>query len=292
MINSMTGFGHFELVDGSRRAVVEIKSVNHMYLDLSVKTSRRISSLEPMIRNFLKKNIGRGKVDCYVHFEESADDTFTIHYNEKLAKEYVENLKKMAGDFSLDYDITVSTLASYPDVFELVREEEDQAELEAFILKALEGVLPRFLESRSLEGENLKKDLLEKMRELSSLVEQIEVYAPDILEEYKDRLMQKVAELIEEKKIDESRIAAEVTIYADKICVDEELVRLKSHIKEMTDTLQSDGAVGRKLDFLSQELNREANTILSKSTDAKVAAIGISLKTLIEKIREQVQNLE
>ncbi len=292
MINSMTGFGHFELVEGSKRAVVEIKSVNHRYLDLSIKTSRRILSLEPQIRNFLKKNIGRGKVDAYVHFEESADDTYTIRYNEKLAAGYVENIKKMAEAFSLEYDLSVSALASYPDVLELVRGEEDQDELFEFIQKALNGALSRFLESRSLEGENLRSDLVEKLKLLSNYVEQIEEYAPSIVEEYKARITEKIKELIDEKKVDESRIAAEVTIYADKICVDEEIVRLKSHIKEMKEALSSDEAVGRKLDFISQELNREANTILSKSTDAKVASLGISLKTLIEKIREQVQNLE
>ncbi|MBR1629150.1 MAG: YicC family protein [Lachnospiraceae bacterium] len=292
MINSMTGFGHYEVVDGSRRAVVEIKSVNHRYLDLTIKTSRRITSLEPKFRSFLKKNIGRGKVDAYVHFEESADETFSIHYNEKLARGYVENMKRMAEEFGLDYDVSVSTLASYPDVFELVREEEDESELEEFIRPALEGALERFFESRRLEGANLRSDLLEKLEECSELVAQVEELAPTIIEEYKARLTQKVYELLEEKKVDESRIAAEVTIYADKICVDEELVRLKSHVKEMIEALSAKESVGRKMDFLAQEMNREANTILSKSTDAKVAALGISLKTLIEKIREQVQNIE
>ena len=292
MINSMTGFGHFEIVDGSKRALVELKSVNHRYLDLSIKTSRRITSLEPVIRNYLKKQIGRGKVDAYVHFEESADETFSLRYNEKLATDYVENLKRMAKEFSLEYDVTVSTLASYPDVFELVREEQDEDELSAFIMKAVDGALAKFLESRGLEGENLKRDLLEKLSELGKLVGKVEEFAPGIIEEYKARLVKKIDDLMGDKQIDESRIATEVTIYADKICVDEELVRLKSHIKEMTGALSANEAVGRKLDFLAQEMNREANTILSKSTDAKVAEVGIEIKTLIEKIREQVQNLE
>ena len=292
MISSMTGFGHFERVEGTKRVVVEIKSVNHRYLDLSVKTSRRISSQEPAVREYLKKRIGRGKVDAFVHYEESADETYTIRYNEKLARAYVENMAKMAEEFSLENDMTVSKLASYPDVFELVAEEKDESELTELILSAVEGACDKFLESRRLEGENLRKDLLDKMEQMSGLVQKVEEKSPQIIEEYKARLTQKIEELMGDKQIDEARIATEVTIYADKVCVDEELVRLKSHIKEMTGALSSADAIGRKLDFLAQEMNREANTILSKSTDAQVAELGIALKTLIEKIREQVQNLE
>ena len=288
MISSMTGFGHFERVEGTKRVVVEIKSVNHRYLDLSVKTSRRISSQEPAVREYLKKRIGRGKVDVFVHYEES----YTIRYNEKLARAYVENMAKMAEEFSLENDMTVSKLASYPDVFELVAEEKDESELTELILSAVEGACDKFLESRRLEGENLRKDLLDKMEQMSGLVQKVEEKSPQIIEEYKARLTQKIEELMGDKQIDEARIATEVTIYADKVCVDEELVRLKSHIKEMTGALSSADAIGRKLDFLAQEMNREANTILSKSTDAQVAELGIALKTLIEKIREQVQNLE
>lgn len=292
MISSMTGFGHFERVEGTKRVVVEIKSVNHRYLDLTVKTSRRIVSQEPAVREYLKKRIGRGKVDAYVHYEESADETYTIRYNEKLARAYVENMAKMAEEFSLENDMTATTLASYPDVFELVAEEKDESELAELILSAVEGACDKFLESRRLEGENLRKDLLEKMEAMSGLVAQVEEKSPQIIEEYKARLTQKIDELMGDRQIDESRIATEVTLYADKICVDEELVRLKSHVKEMTDALSSEDAIGRKMDFIAQEMNREANTILSKSTDAAVAELGISLKTLIEKIREQVQNLE
>lgn len=292
MISSMTGFGHFERIEGTKRVVCEIKSVNHRYLDLGVKTSRRISSLESDIREFLKQRIGRGKVDAYVHYEESADEIYTIRYNEKLARAYVENMAKLAEEFSLENDMTATTLASYPDVFELVPEEKDESELSELVLSTVEGACDKFLESRHLEGENLKNNLLEKMEEMSGLVAQVEEKSPQIVEEYKARLTQKIEELMGDKQIDESRIATEVTIYADKVCVDEELVRLKSHVKEMTDALSSDDAIGRKMDFLAQEMNREANTILSKSTDAAVAELGISLKTLIEKIREQVQNLE
>ena len=292
MISSMTGFGHAERVDGTKRIVVEIKSVNHRYLDLGVKTSRRISSLEPAIRDYLKRRIGRGKVDAYVHYEESADDTYTIRCNEKLARAYVENMARLAQEFSLDNDLTVTKLASYPDVLELVPEEKDGSELSDLILSVVGDACGQFLESRRTEGEKLRQDLMEKLSEMSGYVDTIEAKSPEIIRDYKARLVQKVEELMGDAQIDESRIATEVTIYADKLCVDEELVRLKSHVREMADTLSGADAVGRKLDFLAQEMNREANTILSKSTDAAVAETGISLKTLIEKIREQVQNLE
>ncbi len=292
MINSMTGFGRFELWEGLSRVLVELKSVNHRYLDLTIKTSRQISSLEPKIRNYLKQNIHRGKVDCYVHFEMAAEDSYRVVYNEKLAKAYMANLNRMSEDFSIENDVTTSKLASYPDVFELVVDTKDESMLWEMVEKALSEALNRFVKSRQLEGENLRTDLLQKLSEMSEYVSQIEEYAPSIIDSYKDRLTEKVRTLLEEKKVDESRIAAEVIIYADKICVDEELVRLKSHIKEMTQVLSSEEAVGRKLDFMAQELNREANTILSKSNDANVASLGISLKTQIEKIREQVQNLE
>ena len=292
MVSSMTGFGHVEYQEGSKRVVCEIKSVNHRYLDVTVKTSRRVSSLEPLIRETLKKNIGRGKVDIYVHYEESAEETYSVRYNEKLARSYVENLAHMAETFSLKNDMTASVLASYPDVFELVMEERDDSGLSDWILLAVQGALDAFLKSRQVEGDNLKADLLDKMNEMEGYVRIIEDKAPSIIEEYKARLMGKIADLLDDKQIDESRIAAEVTIFADKICVDEELVRLKSHIKEMTLALNRGGAIGRHMDFLAQEMNREANTILSKSTDAEIASIGISLKTLIEKVREQIQNLE
>ena len=292
MISSMTGFGRSEMTENTRRVVCEIKSVNHRYLDLTVKTSRRIVSMEPVIRSFLKGKVQRGKLDVYVHYEEAADDTYTIHYNAKLAACYLENMKRLANEFGLENDMTVSRLTSYPDVFELVPEEQDKEELSHFLLGAVEDALQKFLKSRQMEGENLKQDLSDKLAILSGYVHEVEASAPMIIEEYKGRLQKKIGELLEDKQIDESRIAAEVTLFADKICVDEEVVRLKSHVKEMADTLSAEGSVGRKLDFLAQEMNREANTILSKSTDAGVAKLGISMKTLIEKIREQVQNLE
>ncbi len=292
MISSMTGFGRCEKVSGTKRVVVELKSVNHRYLDVNIKTSRSITALEPAIREYLKKNIGRGKVDAYVHYEQSADETYTIRYNDKLARAYVENMEAMAKEFGIVNDVTVSSLASYPDVFELVAEERDEKELSEMVLEVVGAACDKLLESRRIEGENLKADLILKAQEMDSMVDAIKERSPDIIAEYKERLTQKISELIENGRIDDSRIAAEVTIYADKICVDEEIVRLYSHVKEMKKTLETGEAVGRKLDFLAQEMNREANTILSKSQDPQIAQLGIELKTLIEKIREQVQNLE
>lgn len=292
MISSMTGFGRYEYVEGNRKVIVEIKSVNHRYLDLSLKLSKRITALDQKIRNRIKESIGRGKVDVYVHYEEAADDNYDIRYNAHIAQAYISNMRKMQADFGITDDITTTKIAMMPDVFELVPVIRNEDELFDTVSVALDKALEQFLESRRIEGDKLKTDLIGKMNEMSGYVEEIELKSPQIIEAYRTRLTEKVGQLLGDTQIDESRIATEVTIYADKICVDEEVVRLKSHVKEVIRTLETEDAVGRKLDFLAQELNREANTILSKSTNAELADVGISLKTLIEKVREQIQNVE
>ncbi len=292
MISSMTGFGRYEYTEGNRKVIVEIKSVNHRYLDMSLKLSRRISALEQRIRAKVKEKVGRGKLDIYVHYEEPADDNFDIRYNAHIAEAYINNMRKMQQEFGITDDISVTKVAAMPDVFELVPVIKDEEDMMATVSVALDKALSLFIESRRIEGDKLKTDLLSKLEEMSGYVDEIEALSPQIITAYRTRLTEKVQELLDNQAVDESRIATEVTIYADKICVDEEIVRLKSHIKEVTRTLSEEDAVGRKLDFLAQELNREANTILSKSTNAELADIGISLKTLIEKIREQIQNVE
>ena len=259
MIKSMTGFGRYEYADASRKITVEVKSVNHRYLDVNIKMPKKLNFFESAIRTLLKEYIERGKVDIYITYEDFTENNLSLQYNKALAGEYLKYLNQMAEEFGLENDIRVSTLSRYPEVFAMEEQPVDEDELWSSLEKALRGAFEPFVESRVREGENLKKDLCEKLDNMVSYVD---------------------------------FIAQEVTIFADKICVDEETVRLKSHILFMKDSLNAGGSVGRKLDFLAQEMNREANTILSKSNDLKISDTGISLKTDIEKVREQIQNIE
>lgn len=292
MIKSMTGFGRGEAGDEIRKIIVEIKSVNHRYLDLNVKLPRKLNAYEVEIRNVIKSRIVRGKVDVFITLEEAKEASDVLHYNTHVADMYMENLRKMSQDYGIPFDVTASSLARFPDVLEITEAEEDDEMLHLFLMDALTSALDQFVENRTQEGMRLQQDLLSKMDEMSEYVSFLEKRSPMIVEEYRDKLHTKVAEMLGDTSIDENRIAAEVVIYADKVCIDEEMVRLRSHVDETRHMLSDAEEVGRKLDFIAQEMNREANTILSKSTDVEIAGVGISLKTLIEKVREQIQNLE
>lgn len=292
MIKSMTGFGRYEYADASRKITVEVKSVNHRYLDVNIKMPKKLNFFESAIRTLLKEYIERGKVDIYITYEDFTENNFSLQYNKTLAGEYLKYLNQMSEEFGLENDIRVSTLSRYPEVFVMEEQPVDEDELWSSLEKALRGAFEPFVESRVREGENLKKDLCEKLDNMVSYVDFIEERSPQIIAGYRARLEEKLRELLADKQLDDSRIAQEVTIFADKICVDEETVRLKSHILSVKDSLNAGGSVGRKLDFLAQEMNREANTILSKSNDLKISDTGISLKTDIEKVREQIQNIE
>ena len=292
MIRSMTGFGRGEIEAGDKRMAVEIKTINHRYLDVNIKMPKRLAMFDGKMRNILKEYMERGKVDIFVSFEDNSLDAGKIHYNEALAGEYLKYLRQMSETFGLDFDIRTSTLSKYPEVLDFEENDDDDSELFNLLDKALRKALDELVKERETEGEKLKNDLLSKLDDLSGYVARIEERSPDILKEYKEKLYAKVQDFMADNKLDEGRIAAEVTMYADKICVDEEIVRLKSHISGMGEILKKGGAIGRKLDFIAQEMNREANTTLSKSTDLEITDIGINLKTDIEKIREQVQNIE
>lgn len=292
MVRSMTGFGRGEAGDASRKIIVEMKSVNHRYLDLNIKLPKKLNPFEVDIRNYLKSQIVRGKVDVYITLETSADEEYVLKYNSKLAGMYVENLKAMSEEFGLDYDLKATHLSRYPDVLEMEEAQADEEELKELLMEALSIATTQFGNNRIKEGQRLQVDLLAKMDEMSGYVDVLEARSPQIVEEFSGRLKAKVKDLIEDGHIDENRIAAEIVLYADKVCIDEEMVRLRSHVEETKQVLSKDNEVGRKLDFIAQEMNREANTILSKSTDVEIAGVGISLKTLIEKVREQIQNLE
>lgn len=292
MIKSMTGFGRCEVTEGNRKYTVEIKSVNHRYLDVNIKMPKSLNFFESTIRTLLKEYMERGKVDLYITYEDFSEERFSLKYNEELAGEYLAHLKEMAEKFGLEDDIRVSTLSRYPDVFTMEQVEVDEQELWAGLEKAIRGACEQFVESRITEGDHLKADLIAKLDNMLSYVDFIEERSPIIMKDYRERLENKVKELLEDKQIDDSRIATEVTIFADKICVDEETVRLRSHIKSTKTALEAGGSIGRKLDFIAQEMNREANTILSKANDLEISDTGINLKTDIEKVREQIQNIE
>jgi uncharacterized protein (TIGR00255 family) len=288
----MTGFGRCEIVTPDYKISVEMKAVNHRYLDLGIKMPKKFNILEAQIRNLLKTYIQRGKVDVYINYEDYTEDTLSLKYNSTLAAEYMGYFKKMQEQFGLENDIKVSTLARMPEVLTMEQAPEDEDEMWKILEEAIKGAAEKFVDSRILEGEKLKVDLLGKLDYMEELVDYIVERSPAILQEYRAKLEEKVRELLGSTQMDEARIAAEVTIYADKICVDEEMVRLRSHIDATRKELISGGSVGRKLDFIAQEMNREANTTLSKSTDLSVSDKAIALKTEIEKVREQIQNIE
>lgn len=292
MIKSMTGFGRCEIAENSRKITVEMKSVNHRYLDVNLKMPKSLNFFESAIRSELKNYITRGKVDVFISYEDLSEHTSTVRYHKEVAEEYFRYLKQMAEDFGLDNDIRVSSLSKYPDVFTMEEAGVDEEELWKEIQKAVGGAAGMFVETRITEGEHLRDDLLEKLEGMLKLVSFISERSPQILEEYRNRLEEKVKELLGDATVDESRLLTEVTLFADKVCVDEEVVRLKSHIETTKNTLLEGGSIGRKLDFIAQEMNREANTILSKANDLEISNCAIELKTEIEKVREQIQNIE
>ncbi|HIT63080.1 MAG TPA: YicC family protein [Candidatus Ventrimonas merdavium] len=292
MIKSMTGFGRCEIVTEEYKVSVEMKAVNHRYLDLSIKMPKKFNYFESAIRTLLKGYIQRGKVDVFINYEDYTDGNLCLKYNPSLASEYMEYARRMEQEFGIPNDMTVSRLARMPEVLTMEQEPEDEEQTWKILSKAIEEAAQRFVESRVLEGEKLKDDLLGKLDYMSELVDFVTGHAPAVVAEYRRRLEERVREFLESASIDEGRIAAEVTIFADKICVDEEMVRLRSHIDAVRRELTQGGSVGRKLDFIAQEMNREANTTLSKSTDLEISDKAIALKTEIEKVREQIQNIE
>ncbi len=292
MIKSMTGFGRAEYADANRKFTVEIKSVNHRYLDMAIKMPKKLNFFEAAIRNELKSSIQRGKVDVFITYEDFTENNVGIKYNPDVAKEYLKYLKQMSEELELDYDIRVSTLSRYPEVFSMDEVDIDEEEIWAGLQKAIKGAAEKFVETRIKEGETLREDLILKLNDMLSHVAYIKERAPEIIAEYRKGLEDKVRELLGDTKVDEGRLLTEVTIFADKVCIDEEIVRLTSHIETTKKTLIEGGSIGRKLDFIAQEMNREANTILSKANDLATSDHAIELKTEIEKVREQIQNIE
>ena len=283
MIKSMTGFGRCEIQKESRKFTVELKSVNHRYLDVNIRMPKKLNFFETAIRTLL---------DIFISCEDLSQQQMMLKYNAALAAEYMRYFRQMSEEFHIANDVKVSALSHYPEVLTMEEQTEDEEILWSGLKEALEGAFGQFVETRVLEGSHLKEDILQKLSGMESLVEQVEARSPQIVAEYRAKLEEKVKELLADAQVEESRIAAEVILFADKICTDEEVVRLKSHIAHMRNTLEESEGIGRKLDFIAQEMNREANTILSKANDLEVSNYAIGLKTEIEKIREQIQNIE
>lgn len=292
MIKSMTGFGRSEIVKGNRKISVEIKSVNHRYLEAGIKMPKKLNVFESRMRDLLKKYATRGKIDIFINYEDDSESQVNLKFNQNIADEYMVIFNNMSEKYNLKNDMTVGGLARFPEVITMDEVQEDEEELWHFIEEAMKAALEQFVNTRILEGENLKKDLLGKLDHMEELVTFVEKRSPEIMKEYRSKLESKVKELLGDTTIDESRIATEVIIYADKICVDEETVRLRSHIEHARKCLNEEGGIGRKMDFIAQEMNREANTTLSKANDIEISNAAIDLKTEIEKVREQIQNIE
>ena len=292
MIMSMTGFGRAELSVGTRDIIVEIKSVNHRYFEFSCRTTRGYSFLEDKLKKYVGSKVSRGKVDMYVSITETDDTSVEVELNKPLAKGYIDAMRAMADEYGISDDISVSVLSRFGDVFQISRPPADEDAVFADVKVAADAALEHFLSMRGAEGEKLRADILSRSETIMSIVGEIEERSPLTVQEYRDRLYTKLKDVLQSNDIDDQRILTEAAIFADKVAVDEETVRLRSHFDQMKAFLDSSEPVGRKLDFIVQEMNREANTIGSKVNDSKLAHKVVDIKGEIEKIREQVQNIE
>ena len=288
----MTGFGRGEASDDNYKILIEIKSVNHRYCDVGIRIPRKLNGYEALLRSRIKSYASRGKIDIFMSFEDMTGKSTGIAYNRETAGAYLDGIRQLSRDFSLEYDVDAVRLSRFPDVFTMEEPDLDEEAITALLDSAMSAAGEAFVESRAKEGQQLREDLLKKLERLSSLTDEIERRSPEILNEYRAKLTAKVKELLGNTQVDDTVLATELVLYADKTCVDEEIVRLRTHILHMKETLEQGGGVGRKLDFLIQEMNREANTVLSKANDIIMADYGIEIKTEIEKIREQIQNIE
>lgn len=292
MIRSMTGYGSAEEILGGRNIRVEIKSVNHRYFEYTARVPRNCGFLEDRLKRLLSGAISRGKVEVGVTIQtvEGVDEEISI--NRDVVKNYVEALRSVKNEFDLTDDLSLSSIAKLPDVFTVVKAETDEEALWSDIESVAKKALAAFVEGREAEGERLKADVLQKIAFIEEKVSFIEERSPETVKEYRARLYDKMREVLENNQIDEGRILQEAAVYADKVAVDEETVRLRSHMQELRKTLDKSEPIGKSLDFRIQEVNRETNTIGSKCSDAVIADTVIEMKNTIEKIREQIQNIE
>ena len=292
MIRSMTGYGRAEKIIDGREITVELRAVNNRYLDLNVKLPRVYGFAEDAVKSLVKANVNRGKLDMFITVNVTEDTSVRIALNKPVLEGYLAALKSIASDYGVRDDISVTALSRMPDVFVIEKQEEDEQKLTDDILSVVKAALAKFNAMREKEGAAMEADLRSRAKTVLALVEKVEARSPVTLAEYRARLTEKMQEVLGATNIDESRILQEAAVYADKIAVDEETVRLRSHFSEMEQMLSSDEGIGRKLDFIVQEINRETNTIGSKAQDSQIAHVVIEMKAEIEKIREQIQNIE
>lgn len=292
MIRSMTGYGRAQQKIGPRDITVEIKSVNHRFFEFSARTPRNCGYLEEKLKSYLQSRISRGKVEVTVTLQVTEGDATEVELNRDLAGAYVETLRHAGTSLHLRDDLTLTALTRFSDIFNIRRPPDNEEEVWDAVRAVADEALERFVAMRATEGKRLLEDMLSRLGEIEQLVGEVERRSPETVAAYRERLTAKIQEVLADRQIDETRIITEAAIFADRVAVDEETVRLRSHISQFREILDGGGAVGRKLDFLVQELNREANTIGSKAQDASVARIVVDIKSNIEKIREQIQNLE
>lgn len=292
MVMSMTGFGRAEMTVGSRDIIVEIKSVNHRYFEFSCRTSRGCSFLEDKLKKYVNERVSRGKVDMYVSVTETDDTSVEVELNKPLASGYINAMQTLANEYGIENDVSVSVLSRFGDIFQISRPPADEEAVFNDVRQVADAALEQFLLMRQAEGEKLRTDILSRAETIISIVGEIEERSPITVQEYRDRLYAKLSEVLQSANIDDQRILTEAAIFADKVAVDEETVRLRSHFDQMQKFLSSGEPVGRKLDFIVQEMNREANTIGSKVNDSALAHKVVDIKGELEKIREQVQNIE
>ncbi len=292
MIKSMTGFGRGESRGDGKEFQVEIKTVNHRYSDLFIKMPRQISYLEEKVRSTISKELSRGKIDVFISFEDYSEDSKVVLIDEALSKAYISSVEILKNKYGLKDDISVSLIARFPDVLKVEKAEQDENALWQLLKIAVDNAIASLISMRKIEGEGLKKDILEKILYIEKILKDITDRAPEVVKEYKQKLENRIKELIEQQTIDENRIAMEVAIFADRCSIDEEILRMGSHLSQLREALELEIPVGRKLDFLIQEMNREINTIGSKANDLSITKNVVDIKSEIEKIREQVQNIE
>ncbi|WP_341409824.1 YicC/YloC family endoribonuclease [Clostridium aceticum] len=293
MLRSMTGFGRGDVQLEGKHFQIELKSVNHRYVDISVKMPKSFTYLEEQIRKIIKEKVYRGRVEVFIGYKNIGESDIKVITDIALAQQYVEALKEIHHRFDLEKDIAVSTIAKFPDVLKLEKKEEDQEMIWNLLKEGLMDALNSLLEMRIEEGWKLKEDLLKRLDILLDLIQKIEERSPEVVKEHKKRLTKRVKEMLEEElEIDEGRIALEVALFADKSSITEEIVRFNSHIIQFKKSMEQQEAVGRKLDFIIQEMNREINTIGSKANDLTTANMVVEVKSELEKIREQIQNIE
>ncbi len=292
MIRSMTGYGRDEETVDGRYIIVEIKSVNHRYFEFSSRITRGYSFLDEKLKAYLQNRISRGKIDCFVSIETLEDADVQVLVNHPLAAGYLNALKEIGEKYGIPNDVTVSTLAKYSDIFTIHKAPDDEDAIWDGVRQVTDRALDCLLQMRENEGLRLKEDILQRAGKIISIVGKIEERSPQTVAEYQQKLQERLNEMLKDSSFDEQRVLTEAAIFADKVAVAEETVRLRSHFDQLRMMLDSSEAVGRKLDFLVQEMNREANTIGSKACDAQIAYMVVDIKAEIEKIREQIQNIE